>query len=111
KGSDAGTARAGFQWREIMEKLRQNLVWASITVATVCACNAAFAQAGGNGNGGNGSGGSHGAATAGMTYHSEPVSSPWNRVPGDMANQPKRSDKDKQSMSPDGNGESVKTGQ
>ena len=94
-----------------MEKLRQNLVWASITIATVCACNAAFAQAGGNGNGGNGSGGSHGAATAGMTYHSEPVSSPWNRVPGDMASQPKRSDKDKQSMSPDGNGESVKTGQ
>ncbi|MFM0232906.1 hypothetical protein [Paraburkholderia sediminicola] len=39
----------------------------------------------GNGNGGNGSGGAHGAATAGMTYHSEPVSSPWNRVPDDMS--------------------------
>ena len=34
---------------------------------------------------GNGSGGAHGAATAGMTYHGEPVSSPWNRVPGDMS--------------------------
>lgn len=40
--------------------------------------------AGGNGNGGNGSGGAHGAATSGMTFHSEPVSSPWNRVPGDL---------------------------
>lgn len=37
------------------------------------------ARAGGNGNGGNGSGGAHGAATSGMTYHSEPISSPWNR--------------------------------
>jgi hypothetical protein len=39
----------------------------------------ATASAGGNGNGGNGSGGAHGAATAAMTYHSEPVTSPWNR--------------------------------
>ncbi|MDR5758644.1 hypothetical protein [Caballeronia sp. LZ035] len=50
-----------------------------IALASSVAC------AGGNGNGGNGSGGSHGAATSGMTYHSEPVSSPWNRVPGDMS--------------------------
>ena len=39
----------------------------------------ATASAGGNGNGGNGSGGAHGAGTAGMTYHSEPIASPWNR--------------------------------
>jgi hypothetical protein len=39
----------------------------------------ATATAGGNGNGGNGSGGAHGAGTAGMTYHSEPIASPWNR--------------------------------
>ncbi|SAK90960.1 hypothetical protein AWB76_06605 [Caballeronia temeraria] len=43
------------------------------------------ARAGGNGNGGNGSGGAHGAATSGMTYHSEPVSSPWNRPFGDAS--------------------------
>ncbi|MFM0316863.1 hypothetical protein PQR36_18425 [Paraburkholderia nemoris] len=61
-----------------------NALFARIAVASLCACAATFAQAGGNGNGGNGSGGAHGAATAGMTYHSEPVSSPWNRVPGDM---------------------------
>ncbi|MFM0386987.1 hypothetical protein [Paraburkholderia dipogonis] len=24
-------------------------------------------------------------ARAGMTYHSEPVSSPWNRAPGDVS--------------------------
>lgn len=40
------------------------------------------ALAGGNGNGGSGSGGAHGAATSGMTYHSEPVNSPWNRPVG-----------------------------
>jgi hypothetical protein len=56
-----------------------------IGFASLCACAATFAYAGGNGNGGNGSGGAHGAATAGMTYHSEPVSSPWNRVPGDVS--------------------------
>jgi hypothetical protein len=68
-----------------MEKLTMNALFARLAVASLCACAATFAQAGGNGNGGNGSGGAHGAATAGMTYHSEPVSSPWNRVPGDMS--------------------------
>jgi hypothetical protein len=56
------------------------------------------ALAGGNGNGGNGSGGSHGAATAGMTYHSEPVSSPWNRVPGDMSSSARQHDQDTSAM-------------
>ncbi|MDR5780834.1 hypothetical protein QCE63_15530 [Caballeronia sp. LZ065] len=56
-----------------------------IGAGALIALASSVAVAGGNGNGGNGSGGSHGAATAGMTYHSEPVSSPWNRVPGDMS--------------------------
>ncbi|MDR5835707.1 hypothetical protein [Caballeronia sp. LZ034LL] len=56
-----------------------------IGAGALTALASSVALAGGNGNGGNGSGGSHGAATAGMTYHSEPVSSPWNRVPGDMS--------------------------
>jgi len=47
-----------------------------ITSIALCAPCATFAQ-GGNGNGGSGGGGAHGAATSGMTYHSEPVSSPW----------------------------------
>ncbi|WP_035568772.1 hypothetical protein [Caballeronia sordidicola] len=68
-----------------MEKLTMKTLVARVAVASLCVCAATLAQAGGNGNGGNGSGGAHGAATAGMTYHSEPVSSPWNRVPGDMS--------------------------
>ena len=68
-----------------MKNLTKNALFARIAAVSLCACAATFAQAGGNGNGGNGSGGAHGAATAGMTYHSEPVSSPWNRVPGDMS--------------------------
>ncbi|CAB3795373.1 hypothetical protein LMG28614_04162 [Paraburkholderia ultramafica] len=68
-----------------MEKLTMNALFTRVAFASLCVCAATFAQAGGNGNGGNGSGGAHGAATAGMTYHSEPVSSPWNRVPGDMS--------------------------
>jgi hypothetical protein len=46
------------------------------TVAAICAAGAVFADGGGNGNGGNGGGNAHGAATAGMTYHGDPVSSP-----------------------------------
>ncbi|CAE6728034.1 hypothetical protein [Paraburkholderia haematera] len=68
-----------------MEKLTMKALFARVAVASLCVCAATVAQAGGNGNGGNGSGGAHGAATAGMTYHSEPVSSPWNRDPGDMS--------------------------
>ncbi|MFP3567720.1 hypothetical protein [Paraburkholderia sp. SIMBA_030] len=68
-----------------MEMLTMKVLFARVAVASLCACAATLSQAGGNGNGGNGSGGAHGAATAGMTYHSEPVSSPWNRVPGDMS--------------------------
>ena len=61
----------------------------TLTVAAVGLVISSAASAGGNGNGGNGSGGAHGAATSGMTYHSEPVSSPWNRVPGDMSSDEK----------------------
>ncbi|MFM0645877.1 hypothetical protein PQR14_16255 [Paraburkholderia bryophila] len=65
-----------------MEKNTLKVLLARVAVVSVCACAATFAQAGGNGNGGNGSGGAHGAATAGMTYHGEPVNSPWSTVPG-----------------------------
>ncbi|MFM0323154.1 hypothetical protein [Caballeronia glebae] len=57
----------------------------TLTIAAASFIMTSAAWAGGNGNGGSGGGGSHGAATSGMTYHSEPVSSPWNRVPGDLS--------------------------
>lgn len=93
-----------------MEKLTLKVLSGRIAVASLCACAATFAQAGGNGNGGNGSGGSHGAATAGMTYHSEPVSSPWNRVPGDMT-KPAEMGAAMPNMSQDAGAQSNQTGQ
>ncbi len=69
-------------------------------VAALCGCAATFAHAGGNGNGGNGSGGAHGAATAGMTYHGEPVTSPWNRTPGDTPRKATGSTADMPGMTP-----------
>jgi hypothetical protein len=80
-------------------------------VAALYGCAATFAYAGGNGNGGNGSGGAHGAATAGMTYHSEPVSSPWNRDPGDISHKANMSATDMPGMTPVDGVDGVKTGQ
>jgi hypothetical protein len=70
---------AGILWRESMSKL----IGKALGIATVVlsSLTTTVAWAGGNGNGGSGGGGAHGAATSGMTYHSEPVSSPWNRPP------------------------------
>jgi hypothetical protein len=56
------------------------------TVAAICATGAVFAQGGGNGNGGSGGGNAHGAATAGMTYHGDPVSSPLDAMSGKTEN-------------------------
>jgi hypothetical protein len=80
-------------------------------VAVVCGCAAAGAYAGGNGNGSNGSGGSHGAATAGMTHHSEPVSSPWNRDPGDISHTTGMSQTDMPGMAADDNAMAPKSSQ
>ncbi len=92
-----------------MEKLTMKALAARVAVASLCACAATLAQAGGNGNGGNGSGGAHGAATAGMTYHSEPVSSPWNRVPGDMSKTTDSASMNMPSMHPEDNSMSTRT--
>ncbi|ASV96815.1 hypothetical protein [Paraburkholderia aromaticivorans] len=81
-----------------MEKLTMKTFVARVAVASLCVCAATLAQAGGNGHGGNGSGGAHGAATAGMTHHSEPVPSPWNRVPGDMSKTADRASMDMSGM-------------
>jgi hypothetical protein len=92
-----------------MEKLTMRVLFARVAVAALCACAATLAQAGGNGNGGNGSGGAHGAATAGMTYHSEPVASPWNRVPGDMSKSADTAHMGLHGMTPDDSNMSTKT--
>ncbi|MFM0009123.1 hypothetical protein [Paraburkholderia sediminicola] len=93
-----------------MEKLTTKVLFARVAVASLCVCAATLAQAGGNGNGGTG-GGAHGAATAGMTYHSEPVSSPWNRVPGDMSKSADTAHMDTPGMTPDDNTVPKKNGQ
>lgn len=92
-----------------MDKLALKVLFARVVVASVCASSATFALAGGNGNGGSGGGGAHGAATAGMTYHSEPVSSPWNRVPGDLSKSADRAHMDMPRMTPDDSTMSTKT--
>ncbi|MFL9945026.1 hypothetical protein PQR68_03455 [Paraburkholderia agricolaris] len=92
-----------------MEKLTMKALVARVAVASLCVCAATLAQAGGNGNGGNGSGGAHGAATAGMTYHSEPVSSPWNRVPGDMSKTADSASMNMPTMHPEDNSMSTRT--
>jgi hypothetical protein len=84
-----------------MEKLKMSVLLTRVAVTSLCACAATLAQAGGNGNGANGSGGAHGAATAGMTYHSEPISSPWNRPPGDMSKNADSTRTDMSHMTPD----------
>jgi hypothetical protein len=94
-----------------MEKLATKVLFAHVAVASLCACAATLAQAGGNGNGGTGGGGAHGAATAGMTYHGEPISSPWNRVPGDMSKSANTAHTDMPSMTPDDSNMSKKAGQ
>jgi hypothetical protein len=72
------------------------LIGKVIGIATVVlsGLTTTVAWASGNGNGGSGGGGAHGAATSGMTYHSEPVSSPWNRPPWPMAQNEKKRDTD-----------------
>ncbi|WNC93123.1 hypothetical protein RI103_20005 [Paraburkholderia sp. FT54] len=67
-------------------KYSLKLALACWTVAGTCATGAAFAQGGGNGNGGSGGGNAHGAATAGMTYHGDPVSGPLAAIPGKVEN-------------------------
>lgn len=62
------------------------VVLACGTVATICATGPVFAEGGGNGNGGSGGGNAHGAATAGMTYYGDPVSSPLDAMSQKMEN-------------------------
>lgn len=60
-----------------MNKAILTAVTTGIAAASFCMSNVTFAQAGGSGQGGD----AHGAATAGMTYHGDPISSPWTTKP------------------------------
>ncbi|MBB5441604.1 MULTISPECIES: hypothetical protein [unclassified Paraburkholderia] len=94
-----------------MEKLTMKTLVARVAVASLCVCAATLAQAGGNGNGGNGSGGAHGAATAGMTYHGDPVTSPLDAMPGHATQKMDAHETDMRPMSPDDAMSPAKTGQ
>ena len=93
-----------------MQKVICKVALTCVATGSLLVSSASFAQ-GGNGNGGSGGGGSHGAATSGMTYHSEPVTSPWNRVPGDAMSKPRMSEMDMRNMAPGDDGMPAKTGQ
>ncbi|WP_207003256.1 hypothetical protein [Trinickia mobilis] len=81
------------------------------TVAAICLTGAAFAAGSGMGNGGSGGGNAHSAATAGMTYHGDPVTSPLDTMPGKMENEMGKSQGSAHSMSPDDAVDPAKNGQ
>lgn len=60
-----------------MNKAILTVVMTGVVAVSLATPGAAFA--GGNGNGG--SGNAHGAATAGMTYQGDPISSAWTTKP------------------------------
>jgi hypothetical protein len=63
-----------------MNKAFLTVVTTGAAIVSFSVASAAFA--GGNGNGG--AGDAHGAATAGMTYHGDPIDSPWTTKPAGM---------------------------
>ena len=94
-----------------MDKALRKSVYACAAIASLCVAGTAYAQGGGNGNGGSGGGGSHGAATSGMTYHCEPIDSPWGKEPGHMYDMSGMTQPDTQHASMDGSVMPAKTAQ
>jgi hypothetical protein len=94
-----------------MEKVTFKVMLACAAALPVFLSSAAFAQGGGNGQGGTGGGNAHGAATAGMTYHGDPISSPWTAMPGKFTDSAWNTETSAKLMSPDENVEKAKTGQ
>lgn len=80
-----------------MNRTIVTVVMAGVSAATLCVSSVTFAQAGGNGQGGIGAGNAHGAATAGMTYDGDPISSPWVSLPAGWAD---KSDMNKPNSKP-----------
>jgi len=64
-----------------MNRIFLTVALTGVSAASFCVSSVTFAQAGGNGQGGLGAGNAHGPATAGMTYHGDPISSPWVQLP------------------------------
>lgn len=88
----------------------------AVLVYGIFASTTAFAQGGGNGQGGMGGGNAHGAATAGMTWHGDPISSPMNSMSSMSGSMPDTSPMSmgkpsSQPMSPDNAAMPAKTGQ
>jgi hypothetical protein len=67
-----------------MNRAILTVVMTGVAAASFCMSSVTFAQAGGNGQGGIGAGNAHGAATAGMTYQGDPISSAWTTKPAGM---------------------------
>jgi len=83
-----------------MEKITPRVLLACAAAVPVFLSTAALAQGGGNGQGGSGGGDAHGAATAGMTYHGDPVTSPLNAMYVNTPGGPDSALMGKQMMSP-----------
>jgi hypothetical protein len=99
-------------WSSVMEIRMLNAVLSCMVLAALCASTATFAQGGGNGNGGSGGGGAHGGATAGMTYHSEPVSSSWGGMQGNNVGRNRNTtEKGMNNLLPDNSAKPANTGQ
>ncbi|NPT56373.1 hypothetical protein [Paraburkholderia elongata] len=94
-----------------MRKLTLKLMLGCTAAISVVVCSTTFAQGGGNGQGGIGAGNAHGAATAGMTYHGDPVTSPLDTMPGNAMKKNDPHETDMHSMSPDDAMSPAKTGQ
>lgn len=67
-----------------MDKAMRKVILVGVSVASLCASTAVFAQGGGNGNGGSGGGNAHSVATSGMTHWGDPVATRTNSMPGNM---------------------------
>jgi hypothetical protein len=66
-----------------MNKAILTVVTTGAAVMMLSVSSATFAQAAGGGQGGD----AHGAATAGMTYHGDPIDSPWVTKPAGWTTQ------------------------
>jgi hypothetical protein len=86
-----------FARRNIMRNSTLKIMLASAVLSM--ACGGAFAQGGGNGQGGTGGGNAHSAATAGLTYHGDPATSPMAMWPGNPSKMMDSGSTDMHSMS------------
>jgi len=94
-----------------MRNSMQKWMLVGSTAISLAVCGTAFAQGGGNGQGGTGGGNAHSAATAGMTYRGDPVTSPTAAMPGNTMSKMDSSSTDMHAMSSSDSMNSDKTAQ